>query len=237
MLTLRIGEIVYCTNCGSKLATGQRFCASCGSSISASSKVSKAKGQFVGDEEYDRDDALYVDWVKKDTSAEWAKFFANAAKTEFAGEREAVKVWTRKFKVKPKVYDYNLKADRKLFEQTDKSFVWALWEFYAGSSYERLSGEMELVAYLTSVEGWDPAGEIRGIAWGGLFVIASVPATEDTYTTVAASVHCPRCTALLLEEDDEAEWPEEGQFEDCPACQGNTPVWVDFTGFLAGEIG
>lgn len=216
-------------------------CVACAEPIQAKALLCKHCGTMQDDPRFKGKAALEVvatdtsnvkqsfsAWVKNDTEDAWRDFFDSLTELKgkfFAKEVRALQKAQSKYFLGVKVFK-NLKQ----MSHIDPSHIVEIRHFLAETTYR--AGDLELFGthglLIAKSDGTRHKDTFGYFATGDPVVGNGEPICD-----VAIWVHCPRCTDLLLAQDEDADFPDEGQFPDCPACFGNTPVLVDLVGTIA----
>lgn len=216
-----------CVACAEPIQAKARLCKHCGTLQNDSRFSGTAASEYVGaaasTEKHD-----FSSWVRNDTEDAWREFFENLAETKgqfFAKEVRALRKAQKKLFLGVQIFK-NLKQ----MSNIDPEHIVEIRHYLAETTYR--AGDLELFGtnglFIVKSNGSRDKNTFGYFATGD-----PVDDNDGPICDVAIWVHCPRCTDLLLAQDEDADFPDEGQFPDCPACFGNTPVLVDLVGSIA----
>lgn len=223
-------ETQQCPSCKSTIRGG-KFCSECGQPVSNNSI------SLTGNLATDSPASNFSDWVKRDTQKDWADFLSSLTKSGskyFAQEIGELQKALKKYKIGTRVYSAQAPQDVRAIDNLPIENILQIRLIENDNTYysNGVDGSQvfgHITAYITPDANHDRDEDTVG------YLVSEKPISEDDliYPDAAIAIHCPRCYALLVAEDEDSDWPDEDQFPDCPACFGATPIWIDLLGGLS----
>lgn len=216
-------------------------CVACAEEIQAQALLCKHCGTMQNDPRFanDLDEVItqvrpahdFSSWVPSDTKESWRRFFESLTDPNagfFADEIHQLNEAQEKL-----FLGVSLFKNLKKMAHIDTSQIVEVRRALAETAHQ--SGNLTLYGtgclYIVKSDGTQGKETVGYFATGN-----KVKGAKGPICDVAIWIHCPRCTDILLQEDEDSDFPEEDQFPGCPACQGKTPVFIDFVGTIADSI-